>query len=218
MKGLESWVNKQRKKQASHREAWMCARYLISEHWLTLATWRSYITESYLNSTWDTQVALCWAPAISGWVMRTKRADSSLEEAVLTPQTADSLEWRASFLSLHKSSRKVENSDCCAKPTTIKSWQSFKNNFFFVLSHEPNKTCLQTVLCSRIVRVSAEKTVHILWVAACWNWALKCLGDASKGQPHTEAGTGMLCLPLHWPDPNISRFTPMEATNVMAES
>lgn len=146
MKGLESWVNKQRKKQASHREAWMCplARYLISEHWLTLATWRSYITESYLNSTWDTQVALCWAPAISGWVMRTKRADSSLEEAVLTPQTADSLERRASFLSLHKSSRKVENSDCCAKPPTIKSWQSFKNNFFLsLITSQTRPVCKQ---------------------------------------------------------------------------
>lgn len=79
---------------------------------------------------------------------------------------------------------------------------SHSKYFFFVLNHEPNKTCLQTQLCSRIVIVFSrqdskkpsgwQSTGTGFWSA----WKI-----TFRVQPHTEASLGrpVSKIALTWP-------------------
>lgn len=99
-------------------------------------------------------------------------------------QIADSLKNEEMvLLSLHKFSRKVENSDCFCKAPNIQILAVIQNIFY--LNREPNKTCLQTQLCSRIIIVFSRQGSNTLG-GRVLDRVLRCLEN------NTEACLDML--------------------------
>lgn len=72
---------------------------------------------------------------------------------------------KSHFLSLHKSSRKVENSDCFAKSPTIKSWQSFKIFFFCPQSWAKQNLPANTALFKNHYRFGRKDSTNALSVS-----------------------------------------------------